>query len=315
MKTNYLSLIFCFFIGSCGIMTVAEKGWIEGQKRNDWHSGTPQRRLASVYGADYNDRTGYVTLPNGRVLSYEDFQLEIKDIVARSGERDLQNELNAIERKREESNAQLGDGKSCFRKEIKNADVVTGVGDTLPEAKNNLGFKLPSIGILQRLDTTQRKSSNGTHYSESSFMAKSVKANLDYVITQNCFIDDKYAVSAFFPKKAVNYFSDVLLKNAVGEFATFEKKVQMCGEKMYSVIVSTSKLKYMELSTDKKFFDRGVYIYIACFWVDIEELGQPHYSEKWHNQNNLYLVKEEQSRYVTNHSDELQLEMIKNSMK
>lgn len=130
----------------------------------------------------------------------------------------------------------------CFEnmKEI-TADIITGVGSTHDEAYTNLHFKLPSIGILQKIDVQKTKISSLNNFSESVSMKNTIKVNLDHILTQSCKINGQYAISAAIPFKGVNYLSKEIIKqyssqwNLKEEFS-FSTAKRLCGNQNYTIV-------------------------------------------------------------------------------
>lgn len=125
------------------------------------------------------------------------------------------------------------------------ADIVTGVGPTHEEAFKDLHFKLPSIGVLQKIDVKKTKISSSNNFSESVTMRNTIKVNMDHVLTQPCKIRGQYAVSAAVPLKGVSYLPKERVRQYslqwnLKEELSFETAKRLCGDQNYSIVFGVS---------------------------------------------------------------------------
>lgn len=205
-------------------------------------------------------------------------------------------------------------GQHCLKVKA-NTELVTGYGYSELEAERDLQMKLPSIGILQKTEISQRKANYGTFHNESTLMRSNIKANFDYVMTQKCKTGQNYAISAYIPKEGVNYFSNEDVRASIGELASFKER-KVCKEGIYTVVISGNAEIHFDGGDVIKKDPRTSYDrYIVCgpfkMKADHSVHNRTARHEVWANQNNLIYVL---GNKIQDYSQELQLEMIKNGM-
>src|SRR5690606_1135315 len=178
----------------------------------------------------------------------------------------------------------------CLR--IKNnTEIVTGVGDTLNAAIADLEMKMPSIGVLQRLNLEQRKADYNSFYNESRIVRQKIKANFDLVSTQKCMIGNQYAISAYVPKDGISYLSNEDVRAAIGNLASFKER-KVCKDDMYTVIIAgNSSLLFDGGNVIKKKSQASYDRYIVCgsFKLKAEHSVYKRTAQYdvWSKQNNL----------------------------
>lgn len=214
--------------------------------------------------------------------------------------------------------------KRMLTKEIK---TITGSGLSIEEAQIDLHKKLPMIGVLQTVKLNSVKTSTPETYSERSTLSKSINANFNHFSVKNCRLPDgRFASSVAFPIEGVSYlpagnmkvlFSEPSFKK---EYATFSFAKSMCGDDVYSVIVSMND--HFDIAGGKvavRNNDMGIHTVIVC--------GQFKLQTKWFNHGwtndvrevfaeryNMIYLGSYRNKDIRDYSQELGLEMIKNAM-
>lgn len=195
-----------------------------------------------------------------------------------------------------------------------NTDIATGVGNTLNAAIADLEMKMPSIGVLQRLNVEQRKADYNSFYSESRIVKQRIKANFDLVTTQKCMIGNQYAISAYIPKGGISYLSNEEVRAAIGNLASFKER-KVCKDNMYTIVIAgNSDIQFNGGDVIKQKPQASYDRYIVCgsFKLKAEHsvYKKTAQYDVWAKQNNLIYIL---GNKIVNYSDELELEMVKHN--
>ncbi len=219
---------------------------------------------------------------------------------------------------------------SCLKEHIskKNVNTITGIGLTYEEAKLDLHKKLPQIGILQTTRLRSVKVSTLDTYKESNVLSQDIRATFDHYVTHNCKIDGKFAISIAFPKEGVSYLpkqhhKEIFEKDLFNpEYATYSYAKKICGDEMYTVIVSLNDGYAINnaIKVSEPVFQRGVHKIVVCGSFDLKTtwfagryiydvrsiFGKPY--------NLIYLGSSRSNKDIRDYSEEMNLEMIKNAL-
>lgn len=212
--------------------------------------------------------------------------------------------------------------------DIKQATVITGTGLNFEEAKYNLYSQLPSMGILQNLKLSSTKISTVTSYNELNVLHKDINVNFDHLVTYNCKIDGKFAISTLMPKSGISYlpiqhhtdiFDDVIFDD---KHATFAAATKACGSDIYSVVISLNNT--FDISDASKIVDHsvnhGVHKIVICgrFTVKTDWSHGAHVTDVtsvFKNKYNLiYIGPYMSAPDIRDYSQEFNLEMLKNAL-
>lgn len=221
--------------------------------------------------------------------------------------------------------------ESCLQdKQISNNTIVhTGIGLTYEEAKYNLYTQLPNIGILQQLKLSTIKISNIATYAESNILRKDINVNFDHLVIYNCRIGGQYAITTLIPRDGISYLPKQHLKNIFDEpifkkeYSTFAYAAKMCGSDVYTVLVSVNN--DYEIVDAKKIIEQsmigGVQTLVICGQFELKSnwfankrisKNQSVFKNKY---NMIYLGSYRSEPDVRDYSQELNLEMLKNTMR
>jgi len=213
--------------------------------------------------------------------------------------------------------------ETCLDKRISDKEIksITGTGLTIEEARIELYKKLPEIGVLQTVKLKSTKISSSENYHESSVLTKSINASFDHISIKNCRLrDGRYASSAALPIEGISYLpNEPFPKSSFKkEYATFSFAKSVCGESMYTVIVSMND--HFSVSGGRTAFQKreyGISLAVVCGafklkseWFnhdwssDVREIFAERYS--------LIYLGSYRNKDIRDYSQELGLEMIKN---
>lgn len=224
----------------------------------------------------------------------------------------------------------MAQAQSCLPQQHSNPNTIvhTGVGLTYEEAKYNLYTQLPSVGILQNLKFSTTKMSNVSSYAESNILHKDVNVNFDHLVTYNCKIDGKFAITTLIPRDGISYLPkqhhDKTFDPDVfdGKYSTFAYANKVCGSEIYTVIMSLNDS--YEIVNAKKIVEQsvvqGVHRLIICGSFDLKSdwFSGKHVTETLsvfkNRYNMIYLGSYRSNGDIRDYSQELNLEMIKNIM-
>jgi hypothetical protein len=211
--------------------------------------------------------------------------------------------------------------QDCIPKnhKINHAQVVTGKGWTMAEARHDFYSKLPMIGLLQTLKVNNTRIKTEKDFTEATKVTSDIFANFDYISSYNCKINDQFAMSAIVPTDKINYlpyqFQSDYDKKLISEIARFEYAKKNCGDQPFTIVwapgVHDEDIRFKNA---KPVISKRLHYHIVCGynWEVHRKIGRSWYEySSSNNQYNLFVITKE---YFEEYSEHLQLEMIKNAM-
>lgn len=202
---------------------------------------------------------------------------------------------------------------------INKAQVVTGVGWTMAEARHSFYSQLPQIGVLQSLKVNNTRLKTEKDFIETTKVTTDIFVNFDYLATYNCKIKGQFAISAIIPTDKINYlpyqFQSDYDKKLISEIARFEYAKKHCGDQPFTIVwapgVHDEDIRF---KNTKPVASKRLKYHILCGynWEVHRKIGRSWYEySSSNNQYNLFVITNE---YFEEYSEHLQLEMIKNAM-
>jgi hypothetical protein len=215
---------------------------------------------------------------------------------------------------------------NCLKKpssiDVKDYIYAVGKGSTYKAARLDLNTQLPKVGLHQKIDLMTHKVSVGDSYSESTAISKSVFANFEFAVFDECKAEGEYFVSVAVPKSKVSYLpryplivpdkfkSYSYVKKLCGKhkkmmiimsgpFASWESQEQLHGHRLshkgfhYDLLCGDVKLKVKRCSRHN-----------GC-WSDLK------YDNSFDDFKAYYIPTRFEQRPVRDHSDQWRLELMK----
>jgi len=248
-----------------------------------------------------------------------DYQRNYNAALIKKREREV-SELEVRANEKIATKLSVPSGRSCFAQKFE-GEIITGIGLTCQDAQLDLHKKLPTVGILQRVDLEQTKISTGNTYSETSILRNKISANIDTMLTQNCKTNGLFAISAIIPEHSINYIPDIVPhKSDVAKQSNFKYAHEVCGDDMYSVIVSMND--HFDIAGGKVAIrnnEMGIHRVVVCGQFSLKTKWFNHgwttdVREIFANRYNLIYLGSYRNKDIRDYSKEFHLEMIKNAI-